>query len=190
MSFFSSLSSLCSPASSLLFTKLLFRVWLWSHEAVCVREMHLNLPIRVSQCYTHPDNPQFTISEIDQVQSLLNLTHGAEARALCWTLLSTVPTTVWVGPEGIKRSLLLSLSPLLFRSSIWGKWLKICIGLWMIRVQRLSSLSEYTYNRRKMLRGNYLRYEPLRYLHIDLWICFNIVLRVMGNFGVIFLTCI
>lgn len=109
--FSSSLSSLCSPASSLLFTKLLFRVWLWSHEAVCAREMHLNLPIRVSQCYTHPDNPQFTISEIDQVQSLSNLTHGAEVRALCWTLLSTVPTTVWVGPEGIKRSLLFSLSP-------------------------------------------------------------------------------
>lgn len=91
-------------------------IFLFDCEAMrqCVHEMHLNLPIRGSECYTHPDNLQFTFSEIEQVQTLLNLTHGADEHALCWTLLSTVPTMlwIWVGPEGIKPFLFFSLSSL------------------------------------------------------------------------------
>ena len=155
---------LCSPGSSLLFTKLLSSVWLLNIEAMCVcarvcvcvcdalKPPHYRLSV------LHPPR-QPTVHHFRNRTGSISLKFDSRSRCACPLLdafiHSPYNTASIGGPRGNQTFLFFSLSPFLSFSSFWGEWLKICIGSWMIRVQLLSSLSEYTYNRRKMLRGNH-----------------------------------
>lgn len=53
-----------------------------NYEAKCASETRLDAQIRGSQCYTHPGNLQFTISEIEKLEFFLKSSHRAEVPGL------------------------------------------------------------------------------------------------------------
>lgn len=130
----------------------------WCNVCVRVRVCDALKPPHYRLSVLHPPR-QPTVHHFRNRIGSISLKFDSRSRCT-WPLLdafihSPYNTASIGGPRGNQTFLFFSLSPFLSFSSFWGEWLKICIGLWMIRVQLLSSLSEYTYNRRKMLRGNY-----------------------------------